>query len=231
MSVRQARRCALWPGQWAAAVLLAMGVVDVATAQELRLADGRSAVLAGIVAIDPPAPGIRVSLIDPQARSLDRHGRLRGQLRGPDGIWLQAAMVESGLAVVDPATDVAPDTLVELLRLERDARASRRGRWADRSLGPNPAEHVVAAPGAFVLVRGIVREVSRRYDLTYLDFGADWRRDFTVRAATKQLADFARDGLDVAGLVGKRILVRGWLFENAGPMVELAHRLQLEVEE
>ena len=66
--------------------------------------------------------------------------------------------------------------------------------WADRSLGPHPAEHVAAAPGAFVLVR-IVREVSRRYDLTYLDFGADWRRDFTVRAATKQLADFARDGL------------------------------------
>ena len=128
MSVRQARRCALWPGQWAAAVLLAMGVVDVATAQELRLADGRSAVLAGILALDPPAPGIRVSLVDPQTLSLDRHGRLRGQLRGPDGIWLQAAMIESGLAVVDPATDVAPDTLVELLRQERVARASRRGR-------------------------------------------------------------------------------------------------------
>jgi hypothetical protein len=76
-----------------------------------------------------------------------------------------------------------------------------------------------------------VRSVSRRYELTYLDFGADWRRDFTVRAATRSLKGFLRDGLDVAALQGKRILVRGWLFWHAGPMIELVHPRQIEVEE
>jgi hypothetical protein len=34
----------------------------------------------------------------------------------------------------------------------------------------------------------------------------------------------------VGALVGKRILVRGWLFESAGLMVELVHPAQIEVE-
>jgi hypothetical protein len=73
--------------------------------------------------------------------------------------------------------------------------------------------------------------VSRRYEHTFLDFGEDWRRDFTIRAETRSLARLARDGLDVLGLAGKRILVRGWLFSHAGPMVELMHARQIEVEE
>ena len=231
MRVGQARRGVPWPGRWGLAALLAVGVVGGAAAQELRLADGRAAVLAGIVALDPPASGITVAPIDPNAFSLDRYGRMRSQLRGPDGAWLQADLVQRGMALVAPAADIAHDTLADLLRLERRARDTRRGRWADGSLGPYPAERVAAAPGTFVLVRGIVRAVSRRYDLTYLDFGEDWRRDFSVRAETRSLAGFARDGLDVAALVGRRILVRGWLFENAGPMVELVHPMQIEVEE
>ena len=127
-----------------------------------------------------------------------------------------------------PATDVAPDVLAELLRLERDARARGLGRWADGAVGPHPAERVGVPAGSFVLVRGKVRAVSRRGDLTYLDFGEDWRRDFTIRAETRSLE---RSGLDLAGLAGKRILVRGWLFDHAGPMVELVHPMQIEVEE
>ena len=165
-----------------------MGVVDAATAQELRLADGRSAVLAGIVALGPAGPGDQ---------------GVPDRSTGPSrSTGMAACAVSCGVRTVPgcrprwssagwrswhPAADVAPDTLAELLRLERDARAA-----AARALGRPAAwgrirpERVAAAPGAFVLVRGMVREVSRRYDLTYLDFGADWRRDFTVRAETRQ---------------------------------------------
>ena len=73
--------------------------------------------------------------------------------------------------------------------------------------------------------------VARRGAFTYLDFGADWRRDFTLRAESRDLARFARAGLDVAALAGRRILARGWLFESAGPMIELVHPAQIEVEE
>jgi hypothetical protein len=196
-----------------------------------RLGDGRAAVLAGIVALDPGAVAAEVTLLDATAPTLDRHGRVRAQLRGPDGAWIQADLVGQGLALVAPAADVPPEQLAELLRLEREARDAGRGRWAAGGLGPYPAEAIAASPGSFILVRGTVRTVGRRGEMTYLDFGADWRRDFTIRAETRQLVPFAKAGLDVAGLGGKRILVRGWLFENAGPMIELVHPLQVEVEE
>jgi hypothetical protein len=218
-------------GLWGLAGLLSLGVAAAAPAQELRLADGRVVVPAGIVALVPTEPAVVVTLIDPATAGLDRHGRVRGQLRGADGAWLQAQLVQWGLAVVAPAGDVPDEVLRDLLRLEGDARAAGRGRWAGGGPGPYPAEAVAASRGSFVLVRGAVRAVSRRQELTYLDFGLDWRRDFTVRVETAHFAKFARAGLDVADLTGRRILVRGWLFENAGSMVELVHRLQIEVEE
>jgi micrococcal nuclease len=126
-----------------------------------------------------------------------------------DGAWLQAQLVERGLAVVAPAGDVPDEVLRDLLRLEGEARAAGRGRWTGGGPGPYPAEAVAASRGSFVLVQGVVRAVSRRQELTYLDFGLDWRRDFTVRVETARLAKFARAGLDVGDLTGKRILVRG----------------------
>ena len=166
-----------------------------------------------------------VALIDPSAVSLDRHGRLRGQLRGPDGAWLQARLVERGLAVVAPAADVPPEVLDHLLRLERSARETM-----SKAAGPTEGSARIRPSGstrrraASSWCAGAVRSVSRRYEFTYLDFGTDWRRDFTVRDQTRSLQAFARDGLDVAALQGERILVRGWLFSHAGPMIDSCMR-------
>jgi hypothetical protein len=208
---------------------LAAAVAGAARAQELRLADGRDAVAAGVVLVGAaPAVGGLVA-VDPAV--LDRHGRVRAQLRAADGAWLQAALVASGRAIVAPAADVAAADLSSLLALERAARDRRLGLWADGRHGPWPAARVAARRGAFVLVRGTVATVARRGAFTYLDFGPDWREDFTLRAENRDLAAFRRAGLDVAGLAGRRILARGWLFESAGPMIELVHPAQIEVEE
>ena len=89
---------------------------------------------------------------------------------------------------------------------------------------------MAAQQGDYVLVRGRVREVARRQEFLYLNFGEDWRRDFTVRAETRDLRRLAAAGLDLAGLAGRNILVRGYLFEAAGPMIEVTHPAQIEVE-
>src|SRR5262245_6091801 len=101
-------------------VLAAVGAVD---AQELRLADGRAAVAAGIVLVGPEHSAEGLALADPVVATLDRHGRVRAQLRAADGGWLQAALVARGEAVVAPADDVPAAALTELLGLERAARA------------------------------------------------------------------------------------------------------------
>ena len=202
-----------------------------AQAQELRLADGRAAVAAGVVIVGAPPDAGALAPADAGPAVLDRHGRARVQLRDAGGHWLQADLVASGRAIVAPAEDAPPDSLGRLLALERAARADRLGLWRDGGHGPWPAQRVAARRGEFVLVEGRVAAVARRGAYTYLDFGADWRRDFTLRAETGELDRFAAAGLDLERLAGRRILARGWLFESAGPMIELVHPAQIEVEE
>jgi micrococcal nuclease len=223
MCGRQAR----WTGLVLGLALVAGG----AQAQEFRLADGRLAAAAGIVLTGPAPTVTGLAPLDPDAVVLDRHGRVRAQLRTPDGAWLQASLIAHGQAIVVPAGDVAEADLTRLLELERAARAQRLGVWSDGRHGPWPAARVAARRGEFVLVRGAVATVARRGAFTYLDFGADWKRDFTLRAENRDLDRLAEAGLDVAALPGRRILARGWLFESAGPMIELVHAAQIEVEE
>jgi micrococcal nuclease len=198
----------------------------------LLLRDGREVVVAGVsmpASARLPAPGPLV-LVDPAATSLDRYGRLRAQVATADGRWLQGALVEEGRAIVAPAADVDAAVTGELLRLEQGARLAGLGVWADGRVGPWPAQAVAGQPGDYVLVRGRVREVARRQEFLYLNFGEDWRRDFTVRAEIRDLRRLAAAGLDLAGLAGRNILVRGYLFDVAGPMIEVTHPAQIEVE-
>ena len=150
------------------------------------------------------------------------------QVHGVGGAWLQGELVRRGLALAAPAPDVPEPVLAELLGLERAARENGLGLWAGASSGPWPAERVAAARGRYVLVRGRVREVARAQDFVYLNFGEDWRRDFTVRVEARQAARFAKAGLDLQALAGRNIEVRGLLFETNGPMIDVTHRLQIE---
>ena len=63
----------------------------------------------------------------------------------------------------------------------------------------------------------------------YLNFGTDWRRDFTFRAQPDARRAFDRAGIDLAGLTGQRVRGRGWVFPLNGPMIDLTHPEALEV--
>jgi endonuclease YncB( thermonuclease family) len=213
------------------------GPPTVVAADDLRLADGRGVRLAGVHV--PPGDEAMAAVagwlgqgalrLEPEPPPLDRHGRLRAQVRAAGGVWLQGELVRQGMAVVAPAADVPGAVIEELLGLERAARAAGRGLWATGAIGPWPAARVAAAPGAYVLVRGRVRGVARAQEFVYLNFGEDWRRDFTARAAARDAARFARQGLDLERLEGQEVLVRGHLLEANGPMIELVHLAQIEV--
>ncbi|MEK0081585.1 thermonuclease family protein [Benzoatithermus flavus] len=221
------------PGAEEAAPVAAATLVGL---QELRLDDGRCVRLAGVLV--PPEAGPDTVLgavlgqevrLEPAAPPADRHGRLRAQVLGRG--WLQGELVRAGLAVVDPASDVPDATLAALLALEHEARAANRGVWARGEIGPFPAGRVEAPVGRYVLVRGRVQGVTRARAFVYVNFGRDWRRDFTVRADLEDARRFARQGLDLDRLVGRELLVRGWLLEANGPMIELEHPAQIEVVE
>ena len=63
----------------------------------------------------------------------------------------------------------------------------------------------------------------------YLNFGPDWRRDFTVRIAKEVARRLADAGLDLASLPGREIEIRGVVLEAGGPLIELSHPEQMQL--
>jgi hypothetical protein len=201
---------------------------------ELRLEDGRVVQLAGI-ALPSGAPGIGPPptlaglRLEPATPPQDRYGRLRAQVHAADGRWLQAELVREGAALVAPGEDVADATLAALLALEREAREARRGVWATAAAGPWPADAPQGLREGYGLVTGRVVAVARARGFVYVNFGRRWRQDFTLRAEERVAGRLARQGLDLARLEGRNLIVRGMLFETDGPMIELVHPAQIEV--
>ncbi|MGH6902341.1 MAG: thermonuclease family protein [Geminicoccaceae bacterium] len=222
-----------------------LAVAEVVAGDQLRLADGRAVRLAGIrvpsgdagdaLALAEQARAALTTLLEGQKVSLalaeapyDRYGRLVAQIERGDGLWLQGALLERGLAQVQtrPGEAARAD---QMLAVERAARAARRGVWADAAFMALDASAARSETGRFRIVYGQVLRVAPTERFVYLNFGADWRRDFTVRIA-KALADrLARSGLEVASLTGRRIEIRGLVLEAGGPLIELSHPEQMQL--
>lgn len=165
----------------------------------------------------------------PEKPPLDRHGRLRAQIHAADGTWLQGDLVGRGLAAMAAVGDQDPAALDQLLAIEGEARAAKVGVWAADVIGPQPATAVSAKEGEFVLVEGTVVAVGRGGEDVYLNFGQERRRDFTVRVRPEVAAVVKKAGLDLYSLEGRRIRVRGWVFDNGGPMIEIEQRADIEM--
>jgi endonuclease YncB( thermonuclease family) len=224
-------------------------VVEVIDGDTVVLADGREVRLVGIQAPKLPLgrPGFPTWPLAPQAqralaalvldrevrlgiggRERDRHGRVLAQLfRTGDGLWIQGEMVREGLARVYTFPDNRA-LASELYARERAARAAGRGIWALEAYAVLPSEAAERALDQFALVEGAVRAVGEARGSVYLNFGADWKRDFTAVIRPEALRVFTMEGLEPAAYEGRRIRVRGWVESWNGPMIEVTHPEQIE---
>src|SRR6476646_890785 len=109
---------------------------------------------------------------------IDRHGRLRAQVFVGDQ-WIQAFLLSRGLARVSVAPD-RTDCASELFAAEAQARIARRGLWAAPAYAVRDPSNVRRDIGTFQIVEGKVLNASVKNGRAYLNFGADWRRDFTA---------------------------------------------------
>ena len=206
----------------------------------LRLADGRTATLAGVAVPSEPEVAQRAETaasawLSQGAFELaalpvgpDRHGRVRALPARDDGT-LETALVRDGLAIVAPDGVAPPEVVAALLQAEGEARTAHRGVWAADAHGPFDADRVPLASGRFVLVEGRIVRVARTTNYWYANFGRSIRRDFTVRVPPEAERGFEAAGVDLEGLEKRRVRVRGWLFEDNGPMIEVTQALAIEV--
>ncbi len=213
----------------------------------VALADGRVVRLAGILAprsepgrrqdahataarerLATLVAGRRVELRE-DSRTLDRHGRRLAHLvRAGDGLWVQGALLEAGLARVYTFADVRA-LAAQMYALEAAARQARRGLWGGRRHAVLTPEQAHGGRYAFQVVEGVVIAVADVRNRVYLNFGPDWRTDFTVSVAPGDRARFREAGLDLLALQGRRLRVRGWVRSYNGPLIDADHPEQIEV--
>jgi hypothetical protein len=63
----------------------------------------------------------------------------------------------------------------------------------------------------------------------YLNFGADWKHDFTATIAPEDMKTFRAAGVDPQGYAGKTIRVRGIVEWHNGPEIEIASPDDIEI--
>jgi endonuclease YncB( thermonuclease family) len=167
----------------------------------------------------------------------DRYGRRVAYayaVRDGEELFAQGELIASGFARV--GDHVGSRTCAsELLKSENAARAAKLGLWADSHydvLDAETAADVLARRGRFALVEGKVVSVRESGATIYVNFGRRWSEDFTVTVLKRNERNFTAAGLDLKGLAGRRIRVRGFIEARGGtgrsPWIEADYPEQIE---
>jgi len=157
----------------------------------------------------------------------DRYGRLRVQLFA-DGTWVQGSLLEQGLA----RAEIRPGTracAAALLAAEARGRDAGHGHWADGPFAVRGPEELAGHIGTFQIVEGTIVGAALRRGRLYLNFGSDWRTDFTVTVAPEDMRLFRREKIDWKSYKGRRVRVRGWVESYYGPQIGVAHPDEIEM--
>ncbi len=224
-------------------------VAKVTDERTLSLTDGRVVRLAGIGSLvdEPARPGIRLTTFAATSkdvlsklvlgrtvqlklseRPIDRYGRVVAQVFVSGDTWVQGELVRLGLARVESSAD-SRGMIVSMQEIEDIARVAKLGIWSDNRYAVRTAEETEQHLNRFEIVEGRVAAADQVNGRVYLNFGPDWRTDFTVSIAPADARAFKREGVDLLAMEGKRIRVRGWLRSYNGPVIDVTHPEQIEL--
>ena len=167
-------------------------------------------------------------------RRSDRYGRRLAQVfvdRDGERVWVQGYLLSHGHA---RAYALAGNTacLKELIAHEAVARESGQGLWASGAYKLRRAtrtRELLERRNSFEIVDGRVALVAEKGKWVYLNFGADWRSDFSVAVPSRIKRSSPEAGAWLEALAGKRVRVRGWIERRNGPLIEVADLDQIEI--
>jgi micrococcal nuclease len=83
--------------------------------------------------------------------------------------------------------------------------------------------------GTFQIVEGTIVGAVERRDRIFLNFGVDYRTDFTIAISPRVAKRLRKGGADPLEWKAKRVRVRGWISLLNGPEIELTHLEQIEI--
>jgi len=146
-----------------------------------------------------------------------------------DKVWLQGLLLAKGLAHVKTAGN-STDLLSEMYDIEDKARKAKIGLWADdsryKAITASEADNSI---GNYAIIEGRVKKIATIRNVIYLNFGADWKSDFTIMIPASLRREFAKEGVSIMNMTNKEIRVRGNLRDYNGPLIALDNIADLEI--
>ncbi len=212
------------------------GTFETTDGEEVRLSGILAWGAGGETASDAAASAARDALSNllrdrtvtmaPEDAVRDRYGRTIAQVFA-DRTWVQAALLQTGEVRAAPDRASAPCASA-LLAAEAQGRERRLGVWRGgfRLQDPDGIRNRV---GSFQIVEGSVVTASVTRGRAFINFGADYRTDFTVTIEPEDMRTFRQAKFDVPGLAGKRVRVRGWVEFYNGPEITITTPAAIEV--
>jgi endonuclease YncB( thermonuclease family) len=228
--------------------------VQVVDGQTLRLLGGREVRLVGALAPSafdaaaetgrwPPAEAARRALeqiatgrdlrVVTDGRRTDRYGRLLAHVfveSGSGAVWVQGELLRAGHArAYLPGGSNA--CFAQLLASEAAAREARAGLWSETAYRVQSASEVrslLGLVGTFQLVEGRIATVTGLRSAVYVNFGADWRTDFTISIRGAARREALSRWTDLAVLGGRLLRVRGWIERRGGPLIDIQDLSEIE---
>ncbi len=155
----------------------------------------------------------------------DRYGRILGHVFARDAP-VARTLLRAGALRVAPDPQSGPCVSM-FLEAEGEARSARAGHWGDGIFNVFSPEKIRGRLGSFQIVEGIVVSAAQVKGRVFINFGADYRTDFTVTVAPTDMQPFRAAKFDVKALAGKR--VRGWVELYNGTEMEIATPGAIEI--
>ena len=146
-------------------------------------------------------------------------------------IWVNGALLANGIARVYTAPN-APEMAAQMFKIEQQARNDQKGLWAEgsryRVFNANDIDDIDEDNGQLVLLEGIVTKAASIKNNVYLNFGENWKTDFTIMIKPALRKKLAREGRAPLNMQDQKLRVRGYLRSYNGPLIELEDTLHLE---
>lgn len=163
----------------------------------------------------------------------DKYKRYLAYVYLKDGTFVNAEMLKSGLAhIYSFPKNVSKYN--ELKKSENYARKSNLNMWSDPRWQVQNANYKKAVEkfrfGKYQTFKGKILNVAKIGNKTFLNFGHNWRTDFSVEIHKKYLRYFTQQNINPEQYYkGKTVIVRGILRPVNGALISATHPQQIEV--
>lgn len=160
----------------------------------------------------------------------DKYHRYLAYVYLKDGTFVNAEMLKAGVAHLYsfPKSVRKYD---ELKKSENFARKNNIGIWSHKRWEVQNANDYIKPDhfrfGKYQMFKGKIINVAKVGKSTFLNFGHNWRTDFSVEIKDKNLKYFNITPEDF--YKGKTVLVRGILIPVNGSLINVTHQQQIEV--